>query len=47
MLLFLKVTVFSQKSGSLSADVIDLANILIVLCLDLTELVLKGTAHLF
>lgn len=39
-------TILSEESGSLSTDVVDLANILIVLGLDLTELVLKGTAHL-
>lgn len=39
-------TIFCQESGSLSADVVDLANILIILSLELTQLVLKSTAHL-
>lgn len=39
-------TIFCQESGPLSADVVDLANILIILSLELTQLVLKSTAHL-
>jgi hypothetical protein len=39
-------TIFCQESGPLSTDVVDLANILIILSLDLAQLVLKSTAHL-
>lgn len=39
-------TIFCQESGPLSADVVDLANILIILSLELTQLVLKSTAYL-
>lgn len=39
-------TIFCKESGPLSADVVDLANILIILSLQLTQLVLKSTAHL-
>lgn len=46
MLFIVDGTIFCQESGPLSADVVDLANILIILSLELAQLVLKSTAHL-
>ena len=39
-------TVLSQESGPLSTDVVDLAKVLIVPSLELTQLILNSTAHL-
>lgn len=39
-------TIFCQESGPLSTDVVNLARILIILSLELTQLVLKSTTQL-